>query len=48
MPFQDLSLVPPYRIMKDIDVNANGVRQNITQMINGGTLLYGVEVKFLF
>jgi uncharacterized FAD-dependent dehydrogenase len=42
----DLSLVLPYRIMKDIDEMLMALDKISPGMINGGTLLYGVEVKF--
>lgn len=42
----DLSLVLPYRIMKDIDEMLIALDKISPGMINGGTLLYGIEVKF--
>lgn len=42
----DLSLVLPYRIMKDIDEMLLALDNIAPGIAKGGTLLYGVEVKF--
>ncbi len=42
----DLSLVLPYRIMKDIDEMLKALDNIVPGIASNGTLLYGVEVKF--
>lgn len=42
----DLSLVLPYRIMKDIDDTIEALDKIMPGFASEGTLLYGVEVKF--